>query len=293
MPIAIFGRSISDTRKKVIVDLCNYLSEFNEEACFYAPFLKAAQHLIPEGQKVSSYKNAEELASKHCKCMLTVGGDGTLLEAVTHIRDIEIPVLGINTGRLGFLSSFSKDEVREAVECAVEGSYHIDKRTLVELIAEGEPFGDFPFALNEVTFHKKEISTMITVHVTMNDKKLNSYWADGLIISTPTGSTGYSLSCGGPILMPESSNLVITPIAPHKLNVRPLVIDDSNELTIETAVRGKNLLLSMDSRSVSFPASRKVKIKKADFHVLLGRKPDQPFLKTLREKLLWGTDKRN
>jgi NAD+ kinase len=293
MPIAIFGRSISDTRKKVIVDLCNYLSEFNEEACFYAPFLKAAQHLIPEGQKVSSYKNAEELASKHCKCMLTVGGDGTLLEAVTHIRDIEIPVLGINTGRLGFLSSFSKDEVREAVECAVEGSYHIDKRTLVELIAEGEPFGDFPFALNEVTFHKKESSTMITVHVTMNDKKLNSYWADGLIISTPTGSTGYSLSCGGPILMPESSNLVITPIAPHNLNVRPLVIDDSNELTIESAVRGKNLLLSMDSRSVSFPASRKVKIKKADFHVLLGRKPDQPFLKTLREKLLWGTDKRN
>ena len=293
MPIAIFGRSISDTRKKVIVDLCNYLSEFNEEACFYAPFIKAAQHLIPEGQKVSSYKNAEELASKHCKCMLTVGGDGTLLEAVTHIRDIEIPVLGINTGRLGFLSSFSKDEVREAVECAVEGSYHIDKRTLVELIAEGEPFGDFPFALNEVTFHKKESSTMITVHVTMNDKKLNSYWADGLIISTPTGSTGYSLSCGGPILMPESSNLVITPIAPHNLNVRPLVIDDSNELTIESAVRGKNLLLSMDSRSVSFPASRKVKIKKADFHVLLGRKPDQPFLKTLREKLLWGTDKRN
>ncbi len=293
MPIAIFGRSISDTRKKVIVDLCNYLSEFNEEACFYAPFLKAAQHLIPEGLKVSSYKNAEELASKHCKCMLTVGGDGTLLEAVTHIRDIEIPVLGINTGRLGFLSSFSKDEVREAVECAVEGSYHIDKRTLVELIAEGEPFGDFPFALNEVTFHKKESSTMITVHVTMNDKKLNSYWADGLIISTPTGSTGYSLSCGGPILMPESSNLVITPIAPHNLNVRPLVIDDSNELTIESAVRGKNLLLSMDSRSVSFPASRKVKIKKADFHVLLGRKPDQPFLKTLREKLLWGTDKRN
>ena len=293
MPIAIFGRSISDTRKKVIVDICNYLSEFNEEACFYAPFLKAAQHLIPEGQKVSSYKNAEELASKHCKCMLTVGGDGTLLEAVTHIRDIEIPVLGINTGRLGFLSSFSKDEVREAVECAVEGSYHIDKRTLVELIAEGEPFGDFPFALNEVTFHKKESSTMITVHVTMNDKKLNSYWADGLIISTPTGSTGYSLSCGGPILMPESSNLVITPIAPHNLNVRPLVIDDSNELTIESAVRGKNLLLSMDSRSVSFPASRKVKIKKADFHVLLGRKPDQPFLKTLREKLLWGTDKRN
>jgi NAD+ kinase len=293
MPIAIFGRSISDTRKKVIIDLCNYLKLSNEEVCFYAPFLKTTQQLIPEGLKVTSFSNAEELAAINCKCMLTVGGDGTLLEAVTHVRALEIPILGINTGRLGFLSSFSKDEISEAVECAVQGSYLIDKRTLVELIAEGEPFGDFPFALNEVTFHKKESSTMITVHVTMNDKKLNSYWADGLIISTPTGSTGYSLSCGGPILMPESSNLVITPIAPHNLNVRPLVIDDSNELIIESAVRGKNLLLSMDSRSVSFPASRKVKIKKAGFHVLLGRKPDQPFLKTLREKLLWGTDKRN
>ena len=134
---------------------------------------------------------------------------------------------------------------------------------------------------------------MITVNVSMNGEVLNSYWADGLIISTPTGSTGYSLSCGGPILMPESHNLVLTPIAPHNLNVRPLVIDDSNELTIESIVRGKNLLLSMDSRSVSFQASKQVKIKKADFHVLLARKPDQPFLKTLREKLMWGLDKRN
>ena len=293
MPIAIFGRSVNEERKQVIHELCLSLLSFNEEAVFYEPFLKRVKALFPKDFKFSSYSDYDELKAKGCKCMLTIGGDGTLLEAVTHVRELEIPILGINTGRLGFLAGFSKDEIFEAVKQAVVGSYYIDRRTLVELQADGEPFDNFPFALNEVTFHKKESSTMITVNVSMNGEVLNSYWADGLIISTPTGSTGYSLSCGGPILMPESHNLVLTPIAPHNLNVRPLVIDDSNELTIESIVRGKNLLLSMDSRSVSFQASKQVKIKKADFHVLLARKPDQPFLKTLREKLMWGLDKRN
>ncbi|MEX1188120.1 MAG: NAD kinase [Bacteroidia bacterium] len=293
MPIAIFGRSITDARKKVITDLCTHLRDYNQEVVFYEPFLKSSKALLPEGLNYSSYLDANDPALHKCSCMLTIGGDGTLLEAITHIREKEIPILGINTGRLGFLAGFSKEELQLAAKCATEGDFFIDKRTLVELISEREPFGDFAFALNEVTFHKKESSTMITVNVSMNGEKLNSYWADGLIISTPTGSTGYSLSCGGPILMPESSNLVITPIAPHNLNVRPLVIDDSNELSIESVVRGKNLLLSMDSRSASFPASRTVKIRKAKFHVLLGRKPDQPFLKTLREKLMWGIDKRN
>jgi NAD+ kinase len=199
----------------------------------------------------------------------------------------------LNTGRLGFLTGFSAEEVELSVKMAIEGSYIIDKRSLIEMQSEGAPFGDFPFALNEITFHKKESSTMITVHVNMNGQKLNSYWADGLIISTPTGSTGYSLSCGGPILMPESSSFVITPIAPHNLNVRPLIIDNSNELTVETVVRGKNLLISMDSRSISFPAKGIVTLRKAKFELLLARKPNQTFLKTLREKLLWGIDKRN
>lgn len=293
MKIAVFGRSVNESRKDVIRTLYRKIHELGCEVYIYEPFLKGSKSLLPDECVFSTFNSSEELANSGSSCLFTVGGDGTLLEAVTLIRASQIPVLGINTGRLGFLSSFSSDEVSEAVEMAVAKNYSIDYRTLVELDADGQPFGSFPIALNEVTLHKKESSTMITVHVHMDGQFLNSYWADGLIIATPTGSTGYSLSCGGPILMPESSNLVITPIAPHNLNVRPLVIDDSKTLVIETNVRGKNLLLALDSRSVSFPADRLITIRKAPFQLLLGRKPDQNFLKTLREKLMWGIDKRN
>ncbi len=293
MIIAVFGRSVSENRKIVIKQLFERLHAADVEVAIFEPFLKSIKSLLPKDFQTLKFTSADELRAMACSCMFTIGGDGTLLEAITLIRNEAIPILGLNTGRLGFLTGFSAEEVDIAVEMATKGTYLIDTRSLIEMHGEGDPFGDFPFALNEITFHKKESSTMITVHVTMNGQKLNSYWADGLIISTPTGSTGYSLSCGGPILMPESQSFVITPIAPHNLNVRPLVIDESNELVIETEVRGKNMLLSMDSRSVSYPASRKITVKKANFRILLARKPDQTFLKTLREKLMWGIDKRN
>jgi NAD+ kinase len=293
MRIAVFGRSVGENRKQVIRQLYTQLHVSNVEVVIFDSFLKSTKVLFPKDFNPTTFNSNQDFSEINCDCLFTVGGDGTLLEAVTLVKDSGIPILGLNTGRLGFLTGFTAEEVELAVNMAIEGTYVIDKRSLIEMQCEGSPFGDFPFALNEITFHKKESSTMITVHVNMNGQKLNSYWADGLIISTPTGSTGYSLSCGGPILMPESSSFVITPIAPHNLNVRPLIIDNSNELTVETVVRGKNLLISMDSRSISFPASRVVTLRKAKFELHLARKPEQTFLKTLREKLLWGIDKRN
>lgn len=292
MLIAIFGRSFSENRTQVVKQLYSNLLDAGVELIIYEPFLNTTRSLLPEGTSVLSFQTADEI-NRSISCLVTIGGDGTLLEAITYIRDSGVPVLGINTGRLGFLAGFSQDEIPLAVYMAIHRSYFIDERTLLHLEIDGSAFSDFPFALNDITLHKKENSTMITVHTKLNGDYLNSYWADGLIVASPTGSSGYSLSCGGPILMPESPSFIITPIAPHNLNVRPLVINDQHEIAIEVEVRGRNFLIALDSRSVSVPANSKIKIKKAPFKIRLARKPDQPFLKTLREKLMWGIDRRN
>jgi NAD+ kinase len=288
----IFGRAISEGRKSYIRNLYQGLVNRNATLCIYEPFLKITRHLLPENARISTFTHRQDIPEQMA-CMLTIGGDGTLLEAVTHVRDSKIPLLGINTGRLGFLSGFSKEEIDLAAEMAVKGNYQLDRRALIRIGTRGKYFGETPFALNEVTFHKRDTSSMITLHVKMNEQHLNTYWADGLIISTPTGSTGYSLSCGGPIMMPDSKNIIITPIAPHNLNVRPLVIADTSKLSIEAEVRGKYFMVSLDSRSAIVPVGEKISIRKAGFSILLARKPDQSFLLTLREKLMWGTDKRN
>ena len=292
MQIAIFGRSFNEGRSNVIKELYCSLHENGVELLVFEPFFHTTESLFPENALVRTFNKSEELTNK-TSCLMTIGGDGTLLEALTFIRNSDIPVLGINTGRLGFLTGFSQEEIHLAVQMAINQDYFIDNRTLLQLEMNGNPFHDFPFALNDITLHKKDSSTMIIVHVKLNGDHLNSYWADGLIVASPTGSTGYSLSCGGPILMPESPNFLITPIAPHNLNVRPLVITDQHQLSFDVEVRGKNFMLSLDSRSVSLPARSKIIIKKAPFCIKLARKPDQPFLKTLREKLMWGSDRRN
>jgi NAD+ kinase len=292
MQIAIFGRSFNEGRSNVIKELYCSLRDNGVELLVIEPFFHATVSLFPENAIVRTFNKPEDLTS-NTSCLMTIGGDGTLLEALTYIRNSDIPVLGINTGRLGFLTGFSQEEVQLAVQMAINQDYFIDNRTLLQLEMNGNPFLDFPFALNDITLHKKDSSTMITVHVKLNGDHLNSYWADGLIVASPTGSTGYSLSCGGPILMPESPSFVITPIAPHNLNVRPLVITDQHQLSFDVEVRGKNFMLSLDSRSVSLPARSKIIIKKAPFCIKLARKPDQSFLKTLREKLMWGSDRRN
>lgn len=292
MQIAIFGRSFNEGRSNVIKELYCSLRDNGVELLVIEPFFHATASLFPENAIVRSFNKPEELTS-NTSCLMTIGGDGTLLEALTYIRNSGIPVIGINTGRLGFLTGFSQEEIHLAVQMAINQDYFIENRTMLQLEMNGNPFLDFPYSLNDITLHKKDSSTMITVHVKLNGDYLNSYWADGLIVASPTGSTGYSLSCGGPILMPESPSFVITPIAPHNLNVRPLVITDQHQLHIDVEVRGKNFMLALDSRSVSLPARSKIIIKKAPFCIRLARKPDQPFLKTLREKLMWGSDRRN
>lgn len=224
--------------------------------------------------------------------LICIGGDGTILDAVEIAGDSQVPIIGVNTGRLGFLANVSTDGFKHAFSDLKNGSYTIDKRTLLQLESNTDLFR-FNYALNDFVLHKKETSSMITVHAFLNGEPLNSYWADGLIISTPTGSSGYSLSCGGPILFPKSSSLVVTPIAPHNLNVRPIIIPDDQVLSFEIEGRSNQFLATLDSRSVTIDQTVQIAIRKADFSINLVRFEGDTFLKTLRNKMLWGMDNRN
>lgn len=224
--------------------------------------------------------------------VLSIGGDGTILESVVMVGASEIPVLGINFGRLGFLASLGKDQVHDAIDAVASGSYMVDKRTLIEL-QTNKPLFDNAYALNDMTIQRRDQSSMITVNAYLNGELLNTYWADGLIISTPTGSTGYSLSCGGPIIHPTSGNFVITPVAPHNLNVRPMVVNDDVVLSFEVTGRGDSFLCTLDARSAAIDSSFQLAVKKAGFHAHIVRLSDQTFLTALKTKLNWGSDQRN
>jgi NAD+ kinase len=224
---------------------------------------------------------------------LSIGGDGTLLESVTFIGKAETPILGINTGRLGFLATISREETERALQLLFDREFSIDKRTMLRLESNKKLFNNLNFALNDFTVVKKDSSSMITMHTYIDGEFLNSYWADGLIVATPTGSTGYSLSCGGPLVFPHSGNFVVTPVSPHNLTVRPIVVSDSSEITFEVEGRSKNFLVSLDSRTAVVDASVKLKVKKERFHTHLIQLQDQHYFKTLRQKLNWGLDIRN
>ncbi|MCY1513685.1 NAD kinase [compost metagenome] len=225
--------------------------------------------------------------------LLSLGGDGTLLDILSLVRNAQIPVIGINFGRLGFLASINKNEIKTAIEALVNGNYSLDKRTVLNLESQNTLFLEENFALNDVTIHRRDNSAMMIIHAYMNDEFINSYWADGLIIATPTGSTAYSLSCGGPIIFPSSQNFVITPVAPHNLNVRPVIVPDHVNLTFEIEARSKKFLVSCDSRTETVDRSVKLTVNKADFGVNLIRLNNESYLTTLRNKLLWGIDTRN
>jgi NAD+ kinase len=225
--------------------------------------------------------------------MISLGGDGTLLDTVTLIRDSNIPVIGINFGRLGFLASINKNDIANAMASLVNKDFTLDKRVQLCIESELKLFGNENFALNDVTIHKRDTSAMMIVHAYLNGDFLNSYWADGLIVATPTGSTAYSLSCGGPIVFPGSGNMVVTPISPHNLNVRPIVLSDTNVLSFEIEGRSSKYLLTCDSRTEVIDTSIKVKVKKADFGINLIRLNIENYLSTVRTKLLWGIDTRN
>ncbi|MCH2199041.1 MAG: NAD kinase [Flavobacteriales bacterium] len=225
--------------------------------------------------------------------MISIGGDGTLLDTLGVIRDKDIPVLGINTGRLGFLSNIPTDEIGQAIDALENQEYKIDERSLIKVDCPDLTDIDFPYALNEVTIHKKEDASMVTVDAYKDDKFINTYWADGLIVATPTGSTAYSLSCGGPIVMPGSENFILTPIAPHNLNVRPLVVPNDCKIRLRAEGRADEFLLTLDSHSYSLKAGAQVVLSTAAFRMKLIDMEDQHFFQTIRNKLLWGIDRRN
>lgn len=235
----------------------------------------------------------EQLSKAKVELFLSVGGDGTLLETISHIGKLEIPVLGINTGRLGFLATTSKDEIDVALQNLLKGDYKLDSRAVLRLESNSDVFGKLNFALNDFTIVKKDTSSMITIHTTIDGEFLNSYWADGIIVATPTGSTGYSLSCGGPLIFPRSGNFVITPVSPHTLTVRPIIVSDSSAITFQIEGRSKRFLVSLDSRMATIDSSVVLTVKKADFRVVLIQLEGQHYFKTLRQKLNWGLDIRN
>lgn len=227
------------------------------------------------------------------KLLLSIGGDGTLLDTLRVVRDSEVPVLGVNTGRLGFLSLFALDDPQALARYIMQGQFELDDRSAIEVIGGDVNIDSFPHALNEVTLHKKDTSSMISVHSWADGAFLNSYWADGLIVATPTGSTAYSLSCGGPIVMPGSENFILTPVAPHNLNVRPMVIPNSTELRLQAKGREPESLLTLDRRTYSIPSDASITLKKSPFNLRLVKAPEQHFFSTIRNKLMWGIDQRN
>ncbi len=291
MKIAIYGRNTTDNISQHIQLLFHKLNNYKAELLIYEPFYKYIKTKLELTGNIKTFNSHLDLIGK-VDYLLSIGGDGTILETLKFVRDSEIPVLGINTGRLGFLANVAKEEINSAVEALVNKKFTIEKRTLLSVTNPADLFGEVNYGLNELTILKKDSSSMITIHTYINDNFLNSYFADGLIIATPTGSTAYSLSCGGPLVMPGSQNFVITPIAPHNLNVRPLVISDNNIIKLKVEGRSPNYLLSLDSRSVVIDSSIEIKIQKADFCIHLIQLENQNFYNTIRNKLLWGLDRR-
>src|SRR5688572_8595974 len=290
MKIAIHGKEFNRVVAPLIVRIFEILLQ--QKASLYVSS-KFSQYLKPSLTKApfDIYQPGDDL--QDIKLFISIGGDGTLLESVTHIGKLEIPILGINTGRLGFLATISKDETETALHKFFQGAFTLDKRALLKLDTNKDIFGPLNFALNDFTVVKKDSSAMITIHTYIDGEFLNSYWADGIIVSTPTGSTGYSLSCGGPLIFPRSGNFVITPVSPHNLTVRPIIVSDTSEITFQIEGRSKRFLVSLDSRISSVDSTVKLKVLKADFRVNLIQLEGQHYFKTLRQKLNWGLDVRN
>jgi NAD+ kinase len=292
MKIGIYSRQFNDTVLPYVQQVFNALVLHDVDIYVYQDLDQFLTGKITITGRCKTFNKQQPLKGL-IDVLLTLGGDGTLLDTVAFIRDSGIPVIGINFGRLGFLASINKDDIAAAIHAVVNNDFTLDSRVLLAVESDTKVFGDDNFALNDVTFHKRDDSAMITIHAYLNGELLNSYWADGIIVSTPTGSTAYALSCGGPIVLPQSGNIVITPVAPHNLNVRPIVLGDDSVLTFEVECRSANYLVSCDSRTVVIDSSVKFSIRKAAFELNLVRLNNETYLTTLRNKLLWGIDARN
>ncbi len=293
MKVAIFGQYYQNDTRPIIKDIFVFFNKNNVELVIEENFLKILYEEEIIGREYNTFASHKDLDSSF-DILISIGGDGTILRAATFVRDSGIPMLGVNAGRLGFLAKVQKEKIEAFLQIVLEKKYTISERTLLSMDCfpnTGEI--DINFAMNEVSVNRKDTTSMITIDTYLNGEYLNSYWADGLIISTPTGSTGYSLSCGGPILTPDVEAFVITPIAPHNLTARPLVIPDDTEIRLKVSGREEQYLVSLDSRISSIDNTSELVIKKTPFKINMVEIPEETFLKTLRNKLLWGEDKRN
>jgi NAD+ kinase len=292
MKIAIYGRPFSSGFEKNISALFVLLEKHGVEYFIHEPFyefLRKKEKL--SFQKAGAFRTHDDIIG-NADIMFSIGGDGTFLEAVSIVQNYGIPIVGINTGRLGFLADISPEHIEDSLSAILNGQYKVEHRSLVELDLINSPWEGFTCALNEVSIQKR-YSTMITIHTYLDDTYLNSYWADGLIVSTPTGSTAYSMSVGGPIVSPDSNNFIISPMAPHNLTIRPVIVPDHNLIRIEVESRDNSFLLTLDSRTEIIEGEVQMRLKRADFTIKTLRIKDATFYNTLRSKLMWGVDKRN
>ncbi|MDP4283906.1 MAG: NAD kinase [Bacteroidota bacterium] len=291
MRIAIYSRGLESEHLEGLKLLLAEFSHYQIEPVIYQDFFNQFYSSIDFHNKYYTFNQSDSL--EEVDFMISLGGDGTLLDSITFVGDKGIPVMGINYGRMGFLASISREEIATAIESLVKRTFVLDKRSLVHLDANMPLFNGVAYALNEFTIHKKDTSPMIKIHTYLNGEFLNTYWADGLIVSTPTGSTGYSLSCNGPVVFPDSASFVITPVSPHNLNIRPLVVPDDSVISFEVEGRTDGFLCTLDSRREIASKEVLLAIRKEAFNIKLVRLNENNFLQTLRNKLSWGLDKRN
>lgn len=292
MKAAIYGQSLEHKDIPYVQTLLDLLQKHDFQIYYNQKWATKADQLLPlaGGPKFEDY---EELKKMKPDVFITLGGDGTILSGVNFVRDLDCPILGINLGRLGFLASIEKRFIEKAIQALLSKNYRISERSMLAIDTGTSLFEDKEFALNDFTLHKRDTSSMVLIHAYIDGEFLNSYWADGIIVATPTGSTGYSLSCGGPIVFPDSGNFVLTPVAPHNLNVRPIVISDSAELAFEIEGRASHFLATLDSRSKTVSSEHTIKVKKCDFTAKLIQLEGESFMTTLRTKMAWGKDVRN
>ena len=291
MTIAIYSRSSIHDHSNYIEDIYRLLKDEGVDLIIFEPYYQFIKKSYQFKLSLETFSNSEELILK-ASYVISLGGDGTLLETIDLVKKSGVPLLGVNTGRLGFLASVNTNDLKKSIQLLLKEKFTLDKRELIEISGCNNCFGEVNYALNEFTIHKKDSSAMINIDTYIDGVFLNSYFADGLIVATPTGSTAYSLSCGGPIMIPDSDNFIITPIAPHNLTVRPIVISNNKQISFKVSGRSDNFNISLDSRNAQVPTGSEITIKKADFRLNLIALEGQHFFTTLRNKMMWGIDKR-
>jgi NAD+ kinase len=292
MKVAIYSRVMEEDQWQDVQLFFDELNKQNLQPVIFESFFEKMRDSVSLPASIDTFRTSDEITSE-IEAIISLGGDGTLLDTVTLVRDHHVPIMGINFGRLGFLASIGRGEVQEAIKALVNHSFVVDKRTLIHLDSNLSLFGKTPYGLNEFAIHKQDIAPMVKIYTYLNGEFLNTYWADGLIVATPTGSTGYSLSCNGPVVFPDSGSFVITPVAPHNLNVRPIVVPDDNIVSFEIESRFDQVICALDSRREIVTKDVQLAVRKESFTLSLIRLSENNFLQTLRNKLTWGLDKRN